>query len=98
MVNIVGVVINVIMFITIITLIIITVISNNQLNDCITKESPMCYTITCPCDDVVRDSDPTKQKGGPCFGNAKKSVGQNRWVCSNHPLTIVDDAGTIIKK
>ena len=96
MVNIVGVVINVIMFITIITLIIITVISNNQLNDCINKESPVCYTIACPCDDIDRSTNP--QKGGPCFGNAKKSVGANRWVCSNHPLTIVDDAGTIVKK
>jgi len=92
-VSIVGIIINVMMVIMIIVLIIFGMIYNNELKTCETKQSPFCYTIHCPCD----TTDPSVQGSAPCFGYAKMSAGQQgHWYCSNAPLSVVDDNGTIV--
>jgi hypothetical protein len=89
MVNIAGIILNVIMLLLIISLIILGVIYNNQLNNCIKYESPLCYTISCPCDD---------KDVPPCLGNAKKKYAENQWICANATKSVVDDNGDFVKK
>jgi hypothetical protein len=89
MVNIAGIVLNVIMLLLIISLIILGVIYNNQLNNCIKYESPLCYTISCPCDE---------KDVAPCNGNAKKKYAENLWICANATKSVVDDNGEFVKK
>lgn len=55
-----------------------------SLTICETNPSELCYNIHCPC---------SEDSQGPCFGFAKRSVGENRWVCINSPLTVVDNQG-----
>lgn len=92
MISVTGIVINVIMVIIIIFLVIIGFMFNNVLTTCETKQSPFCYIIQCPCDNL-----PNNQQSPPCFGYAKMPAGTpGQWYCSNAPLTIVDNNGNII--
>jgi len=87
MVSVAGIIINVFMLIIIIILIILGITYNTDLNYCINNQSPMCYGVSCPCD----------SKESICRGNAKKKYGDNYWICSNAPRTVVDNDGVFIK-
>lgn len=54
------------------------------LSTCENNPSKYCYHVQCPCDDSTT---------GPCFGFAKMSVGDNKWICMNAPQTTVDNNG-----
>lgn len=85
MVNVTGIVINIIMAIIIILIALYGVMLNSALRTCETKQSPFCYTINCPCDN---------QTNGPCLGYAKMPAGPpDQWYCSSAPLSIVDNNG-----
>jgi len=92
MVNIAGLIINIIMLLLIITLVILGVIYNNQLNVCIKNQSPLCYNISCPCDNTDSDSPSL-----PCKGYSKKKYADGQWICSNAPRTVVDNTGKKVK-
>jgi hypothetical protein len=87
MVSVTGIIINVFMLIFIIILIGLGITYNDELNYCINNESPACYGVSCPCDD----------KDNICKGNAKKKYGDNYWICSNTPRTVIDDNENVIK-
>jgi len=87
MVNITGIIINVVMLILIIILIILGFTYNTQLNYCINNQSSLCFAVSCPCD----------SSNNICQGNSKKKYGDNYWICSNAPRTVIDNDGYFIK-
>lgn len=95
MVNIAGLIINIIMLLFIITLVILGVIYDGQLNNCIKNQSPLCYSVSCPCDSTDTASD--DYKNSPCKGNSKKKYADGQWICSNAPRTVVDNKGKKVK-
>jgi hypothetical protein len=97
MVNVAGLIINIIMGLFIITLIILGVIYNNQLNICIKNQSPLCYSIACPCDNTITDTSDPNYKPSPCKGNAKKKYADGQWICANATRTVVNDEGKTVK-
>lgn len=83
-----GIVINIILIVIIIGLIVVGLMFNATLSECENEQSPYCYTIQCPCD----ATNGTAQ--APCFGYAKRPGPENgQWLCSNAPLTVVDNNG-----
>jgi hypothetical protein len=87
-VSIVGIIINVIMVLIIITLIVLGSIYSGNLTTCEREQSPFCYSVQCPCD-AVNGNNPQP----PCFGYAVQDLGNNRYRCSNAPYNIVDQNG-----
>lgn len=86
----IGIIINVVLLIIIIIVLIIALSYRRELELCESLPSPLCYNITCPCDD------PTQ---GPCNGNAKRPGPADRpgtWYCSSAPQTLVDNNGGIV--
>ena len=85
-VSVTGIIINIIILLIIIALIIAGFIYENDLKTCENAQSPFCYTIICPCDDV---------SSGPCGQYAKRpGPTTDTWYCSNSPLTLVNSDGS----
>jgi hypothetical protein len=63
-----------------------------DLNNCIKNQSPLCYNISCPCDNTDPDSPSL-----PCKGYSKKKYADGQWICSNAPRTVVDNTGKKVK-
>lgn len=92
MVSIAGIALNLVMVVLIIVIVILAISFNSQLNNCLNRESPFCYQISCPCDGGSNAT-------GPCFGASYRpgpADRPNTWYCSTAPLTLVDNNGTIV--
>jgi len=87
-VKLMGIAINYLLLLLIIGLFVIQRVFYGRLFYCINYQSPKCPVVTCPC--AAADSKPCRQ-------NAKKSVGTNKWVCSNASTGVVDDNGKFVE-
>ena len=88
-VSIAGIIINVIMLLIIIVLVVMGNIYSNDLTKCEQEQSPFCYTIQCPCDDLTSANTPAP----PCFGYAQMDAGNGNFRCSIAPYQVVDSKG-----
>lgn len=88
-VSIAGIAVNIIMVVIIIILIVLGVTYNNDLKTCEQEQSPFCYAVQCPCNQLDSSGNPA----APCFGYAQVDLGNGTFRCSSDPASIVDASG-----
>lgn len=92
MVSITGIIMNILLVIMILLVLFYGIGSQRDLNNCLSRESPYCLSITCPC-----DFEPDGETySAPCYGNAfRPGPSLNTFYCSGSN-TLVDEKGNII--